>query len=129
MGADFNIKPAGAPVATLLVRPAPEAVRDAVPTELPPDKTVGAAGPGLLRPAISASNSRQADSDRIARGVIVDKDAAAIVFVTVDKKTNQIINQYPEETRLRTRAYLRAMDTVKQDAKIQERRLETDRMI
>jgi uncharacterized FlaG/YvyC family protein len=47
--------------------------------------------------------------------------------VSVDKKTNQIINQYPEETRLRTRAYLRAMDAAKQDAMLHNRRIETDR--
>jgi len=28
------------------------------------------------------------------------------VYVSVDKKTNQIVNQYPEDSRLRTRAYL-----------------------
>ena len=38
MGADFNVRPVGAPVATPIVRPAPEAVREAVPTQLPPDK-------------------------------------------------------------------------------------------
>ena len=123
MGTDFNIRPAGALVAAPLVRPAPEAVRQAVPTELPSDKTVGAAGPGLLRPSISASNYQQVDSDRIARGVLVDKDAGAVVFVSVDRKTNRVINQFPEESRLRTRAYLRAMDS----AKLEERRVETDR--
>ena len=122
MGTDFNIRPAGAPVAAPLIRPAPEAVREAVPTVLPPDKTVGATGAALQRPQISAGNSQQADSDRIARGVIVDKDAAAIVFVSVDKKTNRIINQFPEESRLRARAYLRAMDSA-----ALERRMETDR--
>ena len=121
MGTDFNIRPAGAPVAAPLIRPASDAVREAVPTELPPQKIVGASD-ALLRPRISEGNSQQADSDRIARGVIVDKDAAAIVFVSVDKKTNRIINQFPEESRLRARAYLRAMDSA-----MLERRMETDR--
>ena len=121
MGTDFNIKPAGAPVAAPLIRPASDAVREAVPTELPAPKIVGASD-ALLRPRISEGNSQQVDSDRIARGVLVDKDAAAIVFVSVDKKTNRIINQYPEESRLRARAYLRAMDSA-----MLERRMETDR--
>jgi hypothetical protein len=30
---------------------------------------------------------------------------------------------------LRTRAYLRAMDTAKQDAKVADRRIETDRSV
>ena len=121
MGTDFNIRPAGAPAAAPLIRPAPEAVRDAVQTDLPPPKIVGASD-ALLRPRISESNSQQVDSDRIARGVLVDKDAAAIVFVSVDEKTNRIINQFPEESRLRARAYLRAMDSA-----MLERRMETDR--
>ncbi len=121
MGTDFNIKPVGAPVATPLVRPAPEAVREAVPTELPPAKAVGASD-ALLRPNISSSNYQQVDSDRISREVIIDKDAAAIVFVSIDKTTNQVINQYPEQSRLRARAYLRAMDNKQED-----RRVETDR--
>jgi hypothetical protein len=128
MGADFNIKPVGAPVAAPIIRPAPEAVREAVPTQLPSDKTVPATGP-LLQSNISPANYQQVESDRISKGVIIDRDAAEVVYVSVDKKTNQIINQYPEESRLRTRAYLRAMDTAKQDAKLQDRRIETDRSV
>lgn len=126
MSTDYMIKPVGAPVAAPIVRPLPEAVRGAVPTQLPADKTVMAA-PGTSQVNISPANYRQVDSDRIAKGVIIDRDAAQIVYVSVDKKTNQIINQYPEETKLRARAYLRAMDTAKQDAKQYDRRLETDR--
>jgi hypothetical protein len=121
MGADFNIKPVGAPVAAPIIRPEPEAAREAVPTQLPPDKAVTATDP-LPHPALSAANYQQADADRISRRVVIDQAAAEVVYVSVDKKTNQIINQFPEESRLRTRAYLRALDTVKTD-----RRLETDR--
>jgi hypothetical protein len=124
MGADFNVKPVGAPVAAPIIRPAPEAVREAVPTQLPPDKSVSASAP-LLHTNISTANYQQVDSDRISKGVIIDRDAAEIVYVSIDKKTNQVINQYPEESQLRTRAYLRAMDTAKQD----ERRVETDRRV
>jgi hypothetical protein len=126
MGADFNVKPVGAPVAAPAIRPAPEAVREAVPTQLPPDKSVSASAP-LLHTNISAANYQQVDSDRISKGVIIDRDAAEIVYVSVDKKTNQIINQFPEASRLRTRAYLRAMDAAKQNTKQDERRIETDR--
>ncbi len=126
MSTDYLIKPVGAPVAVVMTRAAPEAVREAVPTQLPPDKTVTAA-PGVSHVNISPANYQQVDGDRISKGVIIDRDAKEIVFVSVDKKTNQVINQYPEETRLRTRAYLRAMDVAKQDAKLYERRIETER--
>ena len=76
-----------------------------------------------LCPNISASNYQQVDSDRISREVLVDRDAAEVVYVSVDKKTNQVINQFPEESRLRARAYLRAQDT----AKLEVRKIETDR--
>jgi uncharacterized FlaG/YvyC family protein len=78
---------------------------------------------------VSAANYQQIDSDRISREVVIDKGAGEVVFVSLDKKTNQVIDQYPEESRLRTRAYLRAMETLKQDAKVQDRRIETDRSI
>jgi hypothetical protein len=125
MSTDYMIKPVGAPVAAPIIRPAPE-VREAVATQLPPDKTVTAL-PGTSHVNISPANYQQVDGDRISKGVIIDRDAAEIVFVSVDKKTNQVINQYPEETRLRTRAYLRAMDVARQDAQIADRRIETDR--
>jgi hypothetical protein len=124
MGADFNIKPVGAPVAAPFIKPAPEAARQAVPTQLPPDKTVTASDP-LLRANVSAANYQQVDADRISREVVIDKDAAAIVFVSVDSRTNLVINQYPDASRLRTRAYLRAQDS----AKAEDRRIETDRRI
>lgn len=120
-----TIKPVGAPVAAPIIRPAADAVRDAVPTQLPPDKTVTAT-PGVSHVSISPANYQQVDSDRITKSVIVDRDAAAIVYVSVDKKTDQIIDQYPEESRLRTRAYLRTMDA-KREAQLQQRRLQTDR--
>ena len=126
MSTDYVIKPVGAPVAAPIIRPVPDAVRDAVPTQLPADKTVTAA-PGLSQVSISPANYQQVDGDRISKGVIIDRDANAIVYVSVDQQTNQIINQYPEETRLRTRAYLRAMDTAKLDAKLYNRQQETDR--
>jgi hypothetical protein len=128
MGADFNVKPVGAPVAAPIVRPAPEAAREAVPTQLPPDKSVSASD-ALLKSNLSASNYQQVDSDRISKEVVIDKDAAEVVYMSVDKKTNQVINQFPEASRLRTRAYLRAMDTAKQNAKQEDRRVETDRRV
>lgn len=126
MSTDYAIKPVGAPVAAPIVKPVTDAVRNAVPTQLPADQTVTAA-PGLSQVSISPANYQQLDSDRISKGVIIDREAAEIVYVSVDKKTNQIINQYPEETRLRTRAYLRAMDEAKLDAKLYNRQQETDR--
>src|SRR3954464_4950051 len=128
MSTDSVIKPVGAPVAAPIIRPATDAVRGAVATQLPPDQTV-TAPPGLSRVSVSPANYQQVDGDRISKGVIIDRDAAEIVFVSVDKKTNQVVDQFPEESRLRTRAYMRALDTARQDALQHDRRLETDRTV
>jgi len=124
MGADFNISAVVAPVVTPYIRPEPEAARQAVPTQLPSDQSVTASA-SLPQPPLSPSNYQQADADRISREVVLDRDAGAIVYVSVDKTTNLVVNQFPEESQLRTRAYLRARD----DAKAEDRRLETDRKV
>jgi hypothetical protein len=124
MGADFSIKPVGAPVAAPIVKPVPEAAREAVPTQLPSDKTVAASDPSS-QANISSSNSQQVESDRISRKVLMDQDANEIVYMSVDKQTNLVVSQFPDESRLRARAYFRAQD----NAKELDRRIETDRTI
>jgi hypothetical protein len=122
MSNDFSIKPAGAPVATPIIRPAPEAVRTAVPTQLPAPQSVTASD-AALRSSLAASS--QPPSDEVAHQVVIDRDAAVVVYQVVDKTTSQVINQYPDASRLRARAYLRAEDNAKQD----NRRLATDRSV
>ena len=124
MGADFNIKPVGSPVAAPFIRPAPEAARDAVQTELPATKSVTAPG-GSSDAGLAASYNPQVDSDRISRQVLVDRAAAEIVYVSVDKNTSQVIDQYPEASKLRARAYFRAQD----NAKLENKALATDRRV
>jgi hypothetical protein len=109
MGADFSIKPVGAPVATPFIQPAPQAARDAVPTLLPASQSVTASS--------SSSNANLTPGyiplDDVSHDVVVDSAAATIVYKDVDTVTNQVINQYPDEARLRTRAYFRALDASK----------------
>jgi hypothetical protein len=124
MGADFSVKPVGAPVATPFIRPAPEAARDAVPTELPASQSVTASQSSLaanLAPGYIPLD----DSHQVSHDVFIDRAAAAVVYQVVDKKTNQVINQYPEASKLRVRAYLRAQD----EAKLEQKSLATDRRI
>jgi hypothetical protein len=42
MSADFSVKPVGVPASVHIVRPAPEAAREAVRTQLPPAQSVTA---------------------------------------------------------------------------------------
>ena len=110
MSADFNIKPVGASVSANFVEPASDAAKTAVPTQLPPDKAVTAPDPSL-----QVRNNPQAESDRLSRQVVIDRAAAQIVYRTVDSRTSVVISQFPDEARLRTRAYLRALDIARED--------------
>lgn len=110
MNADFNIKPVGASVAAQVVEPASEAAKTAVPTQLPPDKSVTAPDASL-----ATQNNPQADNDRLSRQVVIDRAAASIVYRVVDSRTSYVVRQFPDEARLRTLAYLRAQDIARED--------------
>ncbi|AVT82819.1 hypothetical protein KQX63_19950 [Rhodopseudomonas palustris] len=110
MSIDFNIKPVGAPVITPILRPEPEAVQAAVPTDLPAPQSVTAAdGGSATTPTKSGSNP----ASSIARQVIFDQAAAEMVYVAVDQNTQSVISQYPDSWQLKARAYFRELDQSK----------------
>ena len=45
--------------------------------------------------------------------MIIDRDAASIVYQVVDNRTSQVVKQFPEEAVLRRRAYFHALDLTK----------------
>ena len=110
MSTDVSIRPVGTSVVTpAVVQQAPEAARSAVPTQLDSDKAV-----------IAASNVQSNSSDpranaNLGHQIMIDRAAAEVVYQVVDNRTNLVVNQYPDETRLRARAYLRAQDEIKQE--------------
>ena len=110
MGADFNIRPIGASVATTIAGPVPDATRAAIPTELPPDKTVNASDATIL-----TRNDPRSDPTRLSNQIVIDQAAAEVVYRVVDNRTSLVVRQFPDEARLRARAYLRAQDLAKQD--------------
>ena len=121
MGADFSIKPVGAPVATPFIQPAPQAAREAVPTQLPASQAVTATGASLP----SNLTPGYIPLDDVAHDVIIDRAAGTVVYQEVDTATNQVVSQYPDESRLRARAYFRSLD----QAKLNKQSLVTDRRI
>jgi len=110
MGMDFNIRPVGGSVATPYIEPSPDGAKAAVPTQLPPEKAVTAPDASL-----AASNNPQADTDRLSRQVVIDRAAAEVVYRVVDNRTSLVVKQFPDDARLRARAYLRAQDIAKQE--------------
>jgi hypothetical protein len=113
MSSDFSIKPAGAPVAAPLVQPATPAADDAVATELPAHQSVAAAD---ASPRLR--NDAQSAGDNLSHQVILDRDAGSIVYQVVDNRTSLVVRQYPDQAVLRRRAYFRALDLMKDDARI-----------
>lgn len=118
MSTDFSIRPVGASVTIQAPGPAPDAVKSAVPTELPSDKAVNA--PAALP---RAANQIPSGGNDLSHQVMIDRAAAEIVYRVVDNRTSLVIRQFPDEAKLRARAYLRAQDEAKQ-----ERTAFTDRM-
>ena len=113
MSTDFSIKPVGAPVAAPIVQPVSEAAHNAVPTELPASESVTAADAGA-RVIDSAAVRISLSSASTSNQVIIDRDAASIVYQVVDDRTSQVVKQFPEEAVLRRRAYFHALDLTKE---------------
>lgn len=116
MSMDFSIRPVGAPAATLVVRPQPDAAIDAVRTELPAPKTP------TPPDASAAANGNPQPSDDRSRDIVIDRAAGQIVYRVLDNRTSQVVSQYPDEVRLRARAYLRSLD----EAKLQKAQMRLD---
>jgi hypothetical protein len=120
MASDFSIKPISASVAPL-PGPAPAAAKAAVPTQLPADKAVTAPDT-----SVAIRNNAQAGNGPVSRQVIIDHASAELVQRVVDSRTNVVIRQFPDETRLKLRAYARAENVAKEQksaAREEEQRL------
>jgi hypothetical protein len=109
MSTDFSIRPVGAPVATPIITTAGDAPRGAVATQLPPSQTVNAADA-----SVSIRNDSQTPSDFVSRQAFFDRAAASVVFQVVDGKTDQVVQQFPDEAVLRRRAYFRSLDLARE---------------
>jgi hypothetical protein len=113
VSSDFNIRPALGPVATPSAPPATPAADEAVATELPAHQSVAAADA-----AARVRNDPQSASDNTSNNVIIDRDAGSIVYQVVDNRTSLVIRQFPDQAILRRRAYFRALDLMKDAARI-----------
>ena len=108
MSTDFSIKPVGAPVATPIVSAANSAASSAVATQLPPSQSVTA-----VDASAASRNEPQSSSDFVSRQAFFDRAAASVVFQVIDGRTDQVVQQFPDEAVLRRRAYFRALDLAK----------------
>jgi len=110
MASDITVRAGllSAPVAA--TRPVAEAVQHAVPTELPEPQSVTAA-----RHPAELGNDPEFNRDRHARQIVYDRKAGQYVYQVLDQTDDSVIIQYPDESRMRARAYFRAMDMLKHE--------------
>jgi hypothetical protein len=111
MSTDFSIRPVGVPAPTPVVRPSSEGARQAIPAVLPAAQSVTATD---TRTALQADPAPVKDD--VSHQVFIDRAAGAIVSQVVDSLTNLVVQQYPDESVLRRRAYFRALDQTRNTA-------------
>jgi uncharacterized FlaG/YvyC family protein len=121
MSTDFSVKPVGVSAPTHIARPAPEAAREAVRTQLPPTQTVTASE----APKAFQRESVQIDRERLSRQIEFDHDSAELVYRVVDRNTDNVVAQVPDEAQRRSRAYFREMERQKETSRQQH----TDRSV
>jgi hypothetical protein len=108
MSTDFSIKPVGAPATVPVAQPVSNATSNAVATQLPASQSVTATDPGA-----AARNDSQPASDFVSHQAFLDRAAGSIVYQVIDSKTDQVVDQFPDEATLRRRASYHTLDLTK----------------
>jgi hypothetical protein len=92
---------------TVLARPAPAPVLQAVPTELAAAKTVTASNTaGAPR---NDTSTTQNNSNNYQQTVLIDPATREVIFRVVDVRSRQVVRQIPDQALLRMQAYTRAL--------------------
>jgi hypothetical protein len=115
MSTDFSIRPAGSPAPAPIVFPSSPAVSNAVQTVLPPSQTVTAADPS---DSVRSSQDQAANDVNVTHQVYYDRSAGATVFQVINQRTDQVIDQYPDEAILRRRAYFHSLDMQREHKRV-----------
>ena len=121
MSTDFSIRPVGAPAPSPVVQPVSQAANSAVATELPASQSITAVDAGT----VTRNDAEAAVTFDISHEAFYDRAAGAMVYQVVDQKTDEVVNQYPDEAVLRRRAYFHALEMSKDNT---PRVIPTDRV-
>ena len=89
---------------------APAAAEQAASTDLPVGSAVARAGETTRADSDSRGDTSQSGlySSNLRSTVTVDKDADMVVYRRIDKTTGNVVDQIPDESRLRLRAMINA---------------------
>jgi hypothetical protein len=96
-----------------------QAASDGVATELPPTQSVTATDAAVV------SSELPAASDSVSHQAFFDRAAASFVFQVVNQKTDEVVDQFPDDAILRRRAYFHTLDLTRQEP---SRPVPTDRV-
>jgi hypothetical protein len=108
MDAGISIRPVTGVAVTDYVRPSTTATAGTGSTDLPPEQTVSpTVDPTPTRNDPVPSGSSNADYD--TRSITIDPQSREVIYRIIDSRTNQVIQQVPDETMLRNRAYSQAI--------------------
>jgi hypothetical protein len=109
MSTDFSIRPVGAPAPSPVIQPVSVAANNAVQTELPANQSVTASDASVTR------NDAEIVSFDLSHEAYYDRSAGSMVYQIVDQKTDEVMDQYPDEAVLRRRAYFHALEMSRDD--------------
>src|ERR1700742_2753226 len=110
MRRDFSIRPVATPAPSPVVQPVSVAANNGVTTDLPASQSVTASDASTL-----ARNDPQALSYDVSHQAYFDRSAGAMVYQEVDEKTDQVVDQFPDDAVLRRRAYFNTLEMTKDD--------------
>src|ERR1700743_881421 len=110
MSTDFSIRPVGTPAPSPVVQPVSVAANNGVTNDLPARQSGSAPDASEL-----ARNDPQALSYDVSHQAYFDRSAGAMVYQEVDEKTDQVVDQFPDDEVLRRRAYFNTLEMTKDD--------------
>jgi hypothetical protein len=106
MDAGLTSRPLASVAVTDYVRPAAAATAGTTTTDLAPEQAVTPAqDTGQTRNDTPQPASTGSSAEYDIRSVTIDPQTREVIYRVIDQRTNQVIDQVPDQTLLRNRAY------------------------
>lgn len=100
-------RPVSGVVASDYVRPAAVAAQAATATDLPDSKAVTPAADASSTP--NDPSTADAAASYMTRNVTIDPQTREVIYRVIDTRTQQVVQQVPDQALLRNRAYSKAI--------------------
>lgn len=105
MDAGLTSRPLASVAVTDYVRPAAAATIGTTPTDLSPEQTVIPAQDTSKTGNDTPQPAGAGQLSEYVRSVTIDPQTREVIYRVIDSRTNQVIDQVPDQTLLRNRAY------------------------